>query len=359
MNDDNQVHNSVKKAIEITIRLGILLALGAWCVMILMPFGVIIMWSIILALAFSPLYNTINRKLGDKPKLAAGIIVFFGLMIILLPSLLFVESIIEGVKTLKSYIEVNGLAIPPPPESVAGWPIVGKKFYEFWMVASTNLESLLIKYQNELILVSEKVFGGIISIGSSIFQFLFATIIAGFLLASKQSGEMGRKFFKQLVGERGEEYAIVAYQTVSSVTKGVIGVAGIQAAITGLGFLLAGVPFAGLWAFGVLVFAILQIPNTLIVVPIMIYLFTVKSTAVAIAWTIYLLLAGLSDNVLKPWLLGMGAPVPMPVIFIGVLGGFLFTGFIGMFTGAIVLSLGYKLFIGWIDADELGLQKKQ
>jgi predicted PurR-regulated permease PerM len=201
-----------------------------------------------------------------------------------------------------------------------------------------------------LILVSEKVFGGIISISSSIFQFLCATIIAGFLLASKQSGELGKKFFRQLVGERGDEYAQVAYQTVSSVTKGVIGVAGIQSAITGLGFVMAGVPFAGLWAFGVLVLCILQIPNTIIVVPIMIYLFTVKSTTVAILWTVYLLLAGLSDNVLKPWLLGMGAPVPMPVIFIGVLGGFIFTGFIGMFTGAIVLSLGYKLFIGWIEA---------
>jgi predicted PurR-regulated permease PerM len=63
------------------------------------------------------------------------------------------------------------------------------------------------------------------------------------------------------------------------------------------------------------------------------------------------LVSGLSDNILKPILLGKGAPVPMLVIFIGVIGGFIFSGFIGLFTGAIVLSLGYKLFVGWINSD--------
>jgi predicted PurR-regulated permease PerM len=41
----------------------------------------------------------------------------------------------------------------------------------------------------------------------------------------------------------------------------------------------------------------------------------------------------------------------MLVIFIGVIGGFIFSGFIGLFTGAIVMSIGYKLFIGWINSD--------
>jgi len=64
------------------------------------------------------------------------------------------------------------------------------------------------------------------------------------------------------------------------------------------------------------------------------------------------LVAGLSDNFLKPLLLGKGASVPMLVIFIGVIGGFIFSGFIGLFTGAIVMSLGYKLFIGWMNTNE-------
>jgi predicted PurR-regulated permease PerM len=59
-----------------------------------------------------------------------------------------------------------------------------------------------------------------------------------------------------------------------------------------------------------------------------------------------------SDNILKPILLGKGAPVPMLVIFLGVIGGFLMSGFIGLFTGAIVLSIGYKLLTAWIGKPE-------
>jgi predicted PurR-regulated permease PerM len=62
-------------------------------------------------------------------------------------------------------------------------------------------------------------------------------------------------------------------------------------------------------------------------------------------------IVGLMDNVLKPIMLGRGAKVPMPVIFLGVLGGFMFlNSIIGLFVGAIVLSVGYKLFIAWLDS---------
>jgi predicted PurR-regulated permease PerM len=82
-----------------------------------------------------------------------------------------------------------------------------------------------------------------------------------------------------------------------------------------------------------------------------IYIFAEMELLPAIIWTVLLLVAGLSDNVLKPFLLGKGAPVPMLVIFIGVIGGFILSGFIGLFTGAIVMSIGYKLFVGWINSN--------
>jgi predicted PurR-regulated permease PerM len=68
-----------------------------------------------------------------------------------------------------------------------------------------------------------------------------------------------------------------------------------------------------------------------------------------VKWTVYLMLGGISDNILKPILLGKGAPVPMLVIFLGVIGGFMLSGFIGLFTGAIIMSIGYKLFVAWIN----------
>lgn len=66
-------------------------------------------------------------------------------------------------------------------------------------------------------------------------------------------------------------------------------------------------------------------------------------------WSVFFLLSGLSDNVLKPLLLGKGALVPMLVIFIGVIGGFMMSGFIGLFVGPIIFSIGYKLFVAWME----------
>jgi len=55
--------------------------------------------------------------------------------------------------------------------------------------------------------------------------------------------------------------------------------------------------------------------------------------------------------VLKPLLLGRGSAVPVVVVFLGVIGGFVAMGIMGLFVGAIVLSVGYKLFLAWIEGD--------
>jgi predicted PurR-regulated permease PerM len=185
---------------------------------------------------------------------------------------------------------------------------------------------------------------------SAILQMVGSVIIAGILLVVQGVGEGMRQFFRKIAGNEGDAYADIAKMTVGNVVKGVLGVALIQSFVAGLGFLLAGVPFAGLWTLLVFILGVLQIPAFLVILPVVIYIFSVKETTPAVLWTIYLLVAGLSDNVLKPILLGKGAPVPMLVIFIGVIGGFMFSGFIGLFTGAIIMSIGYKIFIGWLNS---------
>ena len=137
--------------------------------------------------------------------------------------------------------------------------------------------------------------------------------------------------------------------TIRNVSRGIIGVAFIQATLAGIGFLIAGVPLAGLWALISLFLAIIQIGVTPVLIVVIIYIFSTASTLTAVLLTIWLILVGLSDNILKPLLLGKGAPVPMLVIFLGAIGGFIFSGFMGLFLGAIVLSIGYKLLQAWLD----------
>ncbi|HEX4938310.1 MAG TPA: AI-2E family transporter, partial [Candidatus Kapabacteria bacterium] len=69
-------------------------------------------------------------------------------------------------------------------------------------------------------------------------------------------------------------------------------------------------------------------------------------------FTVYMLIVGVIDNVLKPILLGRGVKVPMLVIFVGAIGGFLAAGIIGLFVGAVFLVLGYQLGVEWLKTTE-------
>jgi predicted PurR-regulated permease PerM len=210
-----------------------------------------------------------------------------------------------------------------------------------------------MKYKDQLIEIGSKIGSGILSAAGGVIQILISFIIAAIILVFGEAGEGIRKFFRKLAGDKGDEYADMTMKTVSNVVKGIIGVALILALLNGIVFLLAGVPYAGIWTLVVFVLGVLQIPLFIVTLPIIVYLFAVKEIMPAILWTVLLLVAGLSDNVLKPILLGKGAPVPMLIIFIGVIGGFIFSGFIGLFTGAIVMSLGYKLFVAWINSNNV------
>jgi predicted PurR-regulated permease PerM len=336
---------------DTTIRLFILILIVAWCLMIMLPFVSIILWSLILALAMYPLHGMFARKMGGRPKLASFIIIFSILVVIILPTGLLIGSLVEEVKGLKESYDNGSLTIPPPTEKVKEWPIIGDKLYDTWFAASDNLGQFVLKYREQLVEVGSKIGKGILSAAGGVIQIVIALFIAGILLAIGGTGESIRKFFRKLAGNKGDEYADIILKTVANVVKGIIGVALILALLHGILFMLAGVPYAGIWTLLAFVLAVLQIPLFFITLPVIIYMFATKELMPAIIWTALLFVAGLSDNILKPILLGKGAPVPMLVIFIGVIGGFILSGFIGLFTGAIVMSIGYKLFVSWINSN--------
>ena len=91
---------------------------------------------------------------------------------------------------------------------------------------------------------------------------ILAIVIAGALLSSKDAQQLGRRFFHRLVGDGGDKVIELTTKTVSSVVRGVIGVALIQTILIGLGFLGIGLPYAGVWTLNVLILAVLQLPPT-------------------------------------------------------------------------------------------------
>lgn len=352
MNSNSPLRNYITNTVEISIRMIFLFLLISWCLFLLYPFIVPVLWAVILAVSLSPLYLALSKKLGDKPKLSAGLIVIVFLAVILVPSYFFIDSMIENLTKFGQGLISGGLHVPPPNEKVAAWPLIGENVYAFWQAASEDLQEVLRRYSEQLRVVGKAILDLIVGLTSGIFQMVVSLIISGILLATKGTKELTHKFFRKLVGERGEEFANLTEKTIRNVTKGILGVAFIQAILVGVLFYLAGIPYAGILTMAVLILGIMQLPPGIVTIPVIIYMYANMSAGMATVWTVLILLASLSDNVLKPILLGQGAAVPMLVIFLGAIGGFIVSGFLGLFTGAIVLSLGYKLLLSWLNEEQ-------
>jgi predicted PurR-regulated permease PerM len=261
-----------------------------------------------------------------------------------------VGSLVHGTKYINDRIHRSELKVPPPPDSIDTWPLIGKSLKSEWYEASANLKATLIRFQPQLKAMSLRLLKMAMGTALGLLQFALSIIIAGVFMAHAEGGgRMARDLFVRLAGARGADFADVSTKTVRTVVKGILGVAIIQALLAGTGFLVAGVPGAGLWAFLCLFLAIIQIGIFPVVIPVIIYMFSTADTLTAGLLTGWLISVGLLDNFLKPILLGRGAPVPMLVIFLGAIGGFFSMGFIGLFVGAVILSLGFKLFRVWLD----------
>ena len=109
------------------------------------------------------------------------------------------------------------------------------------------------------------------------------------------------------------------------------------------------VPFAGVWTVVALLLGVLQVGVGLVMIPAAIYVFSTQDSLPATVFLIWAIIVTFTDNVLKPLLLGRGLDVPMSVIFVGAIGGLMAAGIIGLFVGAMLLALGYKVFHAWLD----------
>ncbi len=335
--------------VDTILRIVVLFLLIAWCIGIILPFLEPVIWGAIIAIAVYPFFAMVKRWVGNRNMLAGVLLTLLILVLLLLPTAWVIRSLVEGIQTLVIQFRNQTLVIPPPDPSVAGWPLIGKPISEIWLLASQSLESVITTYREPLSKLGLSLLGPLGGFGKSLIMLFVSVIIAGaFLVKADASADIVRKLIHRLAGDRSDEIIPIAGVTIKNVAKGILGVAFFQFVTAGTVFMLANVPLAGLWAFVVLVLAILQLPSVIVILPVIIYLFSVKELAPAILWTVALLVVGLSDNILKPLLMGKGSTVPMLVIFLGAIGGFIFSGFIGLFTGAIVLSVGYNLMGHWI-----------
>jgi predicted PurR-regulated permease PerM len=346
-------NRSGEEIIQLAIRLGLLAFLLYWSFILVQPFIPIFAWSVVLAVALYPVYNWLSVHLGDRPKLAAVIITVVSLAIVIGPATWLGLGLIEGLRSFAGQLDSGRLIVPSPPESVKDWPVVGAQLYTLWDQASTNLRAVLSEIAPHLKPLAGPVFAFAGSASLGTLKFIASVLLAGFLFPSGPRLVAAiRSVQARLVSQRGQDFVALAGATIRTVSQGVIGIAVLQSLLFGIGLKLAGVPSAGVLAFAVLVLAIMQIGSAIVLIPVIIWIWTTKAFMAALLITIYLLVVGLADNVLKPMLMGRGLSTPALVIFIGLLGGTIAHGIVGLFIGPIILAVAWELMMAWIRADQ-------
>ncbi|WP_299015308.1 AI-2E family transporter [uncultured Photobacterium sp.] len=343
----------VNNMVESSIRIGLLFVLVVWTYDIIKPFIIPVLWGAIIAVALMPLTMKLERALNGKRGLAATILALLGITLLVAPFVIVSGSIYEAVARMTEILQEGNVKLPGPTPRVAEIPLIGDKLYEVWALFSSNLESAMQKYLPE-IKGAVSAFAGLLgsSLASLVMFIISLLIAAGFMAHAEAMSKAVQNLSVRIVGRHGEEWANLIAATIRSVLLGVVGVAFIQSLLVGSAFFVFGVPAAGLLTLVVFIFGIAQLPVTLVALPVIAYVFSVQDTTPATIFTVWVLVAGLSDNVLKPMLMGRGVSIPMPVILFGAIGGMITAGIIGLFLGAVVLAIWYELFNTWLKLEQ-------
>ena len=340
--------------VVLAIRLVCLGLIGYWTFILIGPFLTIVIWSTIIAVALYPIFEWLSAKFLGHRALAATAITLCGLVIMLGPVTWLGISLADSARMLSDRLSEGTIAIPPPPETVKAWPVIGNYTYETWQLASTNLREMLAQAAPRLKPLGAGVLAAAGSVGVNLFKFILATIISGFLfIPGPRLVHSVKNVFQHLAAKRGEMFVDVTGATIRNVSRGVIGIAVVQALLAGIGLIVGGVPAAGLISFVVLLLAIIQIGPAIILIPIVVWSWFVMDTSMAALFSAYMILVSVLDNILRPLVMAKGLSTPMPVILVGVLGGTLAHGMIGLFVGPIVLSIAWQLLALWFRDESL------
>src|SRR5688572_3947916 len=341
--------------LDVLIRAGLVLALAMLCFQVFSPFLSLMVWAVILAVTLYPLHQSVSAKIGGRQGLAATLLVLLGIVVVVVPTAALMNSLGDSVRRLIHDVQNNTLQVPPPRPGVAEWPVAGERVHAVWTKAHTDLPALVQSLQPKIGNLAAGALAFVADIGGGLLKFLASLVVAGVMMTFGEGGARAiRSIFERVAdGKRGSEFVDLSTATIRSVAKGVVGVAFLQAIIVGICLLIAGIPWAGVLAVVVLVLGIAQVPALLVTLPAVVYLWSSDNygTGAAIFYTVLLVVSGMTDNVLKPLMLGRGVKAPMPVILLGALGGMAAGGILGMFVGATLLALGYQILMGWVATD--------
>jgi predicted PurR-regulated permease PerM len=338
---------------DLIIRFCVLAILVYLSLVLVRPFITIVIWSAVLTVAVYPAFDWLALRLGKRRRLAAFLITIFSLLIVIGPAAWLALELIESLRALSERLDPSLISLPPPPEAVKDWPLIGGQIYQSWHLASSNIKAVLVSLAPHLKPLGSTLLRIAADGGTSILQFLISIVVAGFLFCPGPSIVKSVKLFsRRLARDRAEGFVDLAGATIRAVSLGVVGVSVLQALLAGLGLTVAGIPGASVITSAVLILGIVQIGPSIVIIPAIIWSWITMETTAALLFTVYMVPVTLLDNILKPIVMTRGLRTPMLVIVIGVIGGTLGYGITGLFLGPIVLSVIWELITAWMAEGE-------
>jgi len=320
---------------------------------VLRPFIGAAIWATTIVVATWPMMRRLERRLGHRRAPAALVMTLVLLLVFVVPVILAITTIVQNTDEIVELVKrLLGIRMPTPPDWLAGLPFVGPKISSFWeATAASGVEGLWAHVQPYAGEATRWMVAEAGSVGYLLVQALMIVVLSALMYSQGDiaAAEIVR-FGRRLGGVRGADTVVLAGQAIRGVALGVGVTAAVQSALGGIGLAVAGVPFAGLLTAVMFMLCLAQLGPTLVMLPATIWVYWSGDNVWGSVLLVITIAVGTLDNILRPWLIRMGADLPLLLIFGGVIGGLLAFGLVGIFIGPVVLAVAYTLLGAWIDA---------
>lgn len=328
-----------------------LIAVSFW---ILRPFLAALVWATMVVVSTWPLMLKVQSSLWNRRSLAVAVMTIVLLLVLVVPLSLAIGTIVQNADQIVNWVKaLTTFRVPAPPDWVAGLPFVGEKLVQAWQqLADEGVHELVAKAAPYAGVVTKWFTSEVGSFGLVVVQFLLTVVLAAVMYSGGEAAAAtARRFGRRLAGERGESAVRLAGQAIRGVALGVGVTAIVQSALGGIGLAIAGVPFAAILTAVMFMLCLAQLGPILVLLPAVIWLYWSGNTGWGTFLLVWTVLVGSLDNFLRPFLIRMGADLPLLLILAGVIGGLIGFGLVGIFVGPVVLAVGYTLLQAWINDD--------
>jgi len=315
--------------------------------LILSPFFDGLMVAVTLALVFYPVHARFLRWTKGRSTWAAGLSVATLFLIVVIPTLFFLGLLGKQAAALYPWAQDQIRAVRMNPEEAFANKLPAP-IKRMWIKAESLLEKTDIEPQEVILRNVEKLGGQLSSTGALLLKnlvfFIFQTAVMLFALffLFRDGAALVRRVVELIPMEPADKEHIVLRlnQTLTAVVRGMFITAAVQGILAGIGYGVAGVRFSVLLAFVTAFMALVPfIGATSVWLPVCLYLILkgwVMPGILLLIWS-----AGVVstvDNVLRPYLIGEKAKLPIALLFFGTLGGLSVYGPTGIFIGPVLVA---------------------